>query len=113
MKKIPANNEVRMLPPAEVTGRVGRPRFIVPVEQLRYLVDNRFTVPQMADMIGLSKRTIHRRLSENNLYIQSNYTDISDSDLDEIIALIHSQFPLCANDWPPYISWLPYTAATS
>lgn len=96
-EEIPANNEEVRMPPVEVTGRVGRPRFIVPVEQLRYLVDNRFTVPQMADMIGLSERTMHRRLSENNLYIQSTYTVISDRELDEMVALIHSQFPLCGN----------------
>lgn len=62
------------MPSVEVTGRAGRPRFNVPMEQLQYLVDNKFTVPQMADMIGLSERTIHRRLSSNNLYIRSNYS---------------------------------------
>ena len=96
-EEIPVNSEEVNMPPVEVSGRAGRPRFVIPVEQLQYLVDNKFTVPQMADMIGVSERTIHRRLSSNNIYIRSNYSDISDRELDEIVGHIHSQFPLCGN----------------
>lgn len=45
----------------------------------------------MSDMIGLSERTIHRRLSSNNLYIRSNYSDISDEELDEMAGHLTSR----------------------
>ena len=50
-----------VLPNTPVTmpqqGDVGRPRFVISSEQLRYLVDNNFTVPQL---LGGSRRSIER-----------------------------------------------------
>ena len=40
---------------------VGRPRFDIPEEQLCSLIDSRFTVPQIADLIGVSTSTVRRR----------------------------------------------------
>ena len=59
------------------TGTVGRPRFDIPREQLRLLIESHFKVPQMADMIGVSERTIHHRMSENNLSIHSTYSEMT------------------------------------
>ena len=36
------------------TGAVGRPSFDVSPDQLTFLIDNQFSVPQIADMIGVS-----------------------------------------------------------
>ena len=46
-------------PQAETSGTAGRPRFFVPRDHLEYLVENRFTVPQIAEMIDVSPRTVH------------------------------------------------------
>ncbi len=51
-------------PPQIITGRCGRPSYNITREQLKFLVDSAFTVPQMSDIIGVSTRTIERRLSE-------------------------------------------------
>ena len=34
----------------------------VPRDHLEYLVENRFTIPQIAELIGDSHRTVHRRM---------------------------------------------------
>lgn len=47
-----------------LTGMIGRPSFVIPCEQLSYLIENRFSVPQIATMLGVSIRTIRRRMSE-------------------------------------------------
>ena len=53
-----------------VSAAIGRPRFSIRADQLSFLVENRFTVPQMADMLGVSVRTVHRRLAERTLNSQ-------------------------------------------
>lgn len=41
-----------------LTGMVGRRRLEISYEQLSFLIENRFSVPQIADMIGVSIRTM-------------------------------------------------------
>ena len=80
-----------------VSAAIGRPRFNISVEQLSFLVENRFTVPQMADTLGVSVRTVHRRLDENALSIRNQYSSIPDSELDSIVSQVHDLFPMCGN----------------
>ena len=75
----------------------GRPRFIISYEQLSFLVSNRFTGPQIADMLGVSLRTVHRRLAEYSLSIRSQYSNLSDTELDCIVQEVHCLFPMCGN----------------
>ena len=51
--------------PANYTGCVGRPRFIIPREQLRHLIEAHFSVPHIVHMIGVSPRTVRRRMTEH------------------------------------------------
>ena len=85
---------VRSTPNVAFTGAVGRPRFEIPWEQLVLLIESKFTVPQIAEMIGVSVRTIHRRMSEYELSIHS---EISDSDLDVIVGDVHKEFLMFGN----------------
>ncbi|KAL5479147.1 hypothetical protein EMCRGX_G000505 [Ephydatia muelleri] len=87
----------RTQPPTDVTGNVGRPRFTVSYEQLEYLIDSHFTVPQIADIIGISQRTVHRRMSEFGLSISGQYANITDDYLDQVVRSIQNEFPLCGN----------------
>lgn len=52
------------LVPAVADGHVGRPHFDIPRSQLEYLVNSRFSVPKIADMLGVSVRTIRRPMQE-------------------------------------------------
>ena len=73
-------------------GSVGRPRFHISFNQLETLISTHFTVPQIAQIIGVSVSTIRRRMSEYNLSIRSTYSTMSDTDLDAVVLEIQTQF---------------------
>jgi hypothetical protein len=79
---------VELLPPQRVQpvqlldGLVGRPRFQISYHQLHTLITMHLSVPQIADIIGVSVSTVRRRMSEYNLSIRSTYSTISDVELD-------------------------------
>ena len=79
------------------TGTVGRPRWDIPEQSLEMLLENRFTVPQISNILGVSVSTIRRRMSELGLSVRGYYSDIPDSNLDEIVERIQRQYPLCGN----------------
>ena len=66
-------------------GSIGRPRFDVPRNQLACLLEKRFTVPQIADIIGVSIRTVRRRMTEYQLSIHALYSQLTDQQLDGIV----------------------------
>ena len=84
------------------TGQPGRPKLNVPQEQLQFLIERRFNTTQIASILGVSPRTIERRLREHNLNISTSYSNLSDQDLDTIIKSVLTDFPsdrLQADDW--------------
>ena len=48
-------------------------------------------------MIGVSVSTVRRRMSYLGLLVRALYSDISDTELDEIVRCIHQQHPMCGN----------------
>lgn len=79
------------------TGVVGRPSYDIPFEQLQYLIENLFSVPMIADMLGVSIRTVRRRMDDYGLTIRDQYTNLSDMELDELIQGFQRRFPMCGN----------------
>ena len=73
-------------------GSVGRPRYDIPHHQLETLIFMHLTVPQIAQIIGVSVSTIRRRMSDYELTIRGTYCIVSDSDLDNLVGQIQSQF---------------------
>ena len=53
------------------TGSAGRPPFHIPPSQLIALLESGFTIPKIADLIGVSVRTIGRRMSACGLSIRA------------------------------------------
>ena len=84
-------------PPVNHTVLVGRPSFDIPYDQLLYLIENRFSVSAIADMLGVSARTIRRRMDDYGLSIRDQYSHITDQQLDEVVYMIQQQFPMCGN----------------
>ena len=80
-----------------VTPLGGRPRFNIEKDQLSSLIEAGFTVAQVPELIGVSKRTIFRRMSEFDLSVRATYTDLTDMELDEIVKQVHVEFPTCGN----------------
>ena len=79
------------------TGTVGPPSFDIPQHQLQYLIENRFSVPQIAQLMGVSVSTIRQRMSDFNLSIRATYYPITDEQLDQLIAGVQQQFPNWGN----------------
>ncbi|XP_019857141.1 PREDICTED: uncharacterized protein LOC109585483 isoform X2 [Amphimedon queenslandica] len=75
----------------------GRPHFDIQKDQLSSLIDSGFTVVQISEIIGVSRRTIFRRMSDFELSIRSTYSDLTDTELDYIIKQIQVEFPACGN----------------
>ena len=68
----------------QVIRSVGRPALQIHESQLKFLIDNNFKVSDIAGLFGCSTRTIQRRMRE--LGIESyRYSDVSDSQLDEMV----------------------------
>lgn len=78
-------------------GSVGRPYFDIPASQLQYLIDNRFSVPQIARLMGVSVSTIRRRMSAHSMSIHATYSTLTDEELDQLILGIQQRFPNWGN----------------
>ena len=78
-------------------GSSGRPRFNIPRNQLACLLEKRFTIPQIGEILGVSVRTVRRRMTEYNLSVSAFYSELTDDQLDVIVGEIQAQFPTCGN----------------
>ena len=75
------------------TGMNGRPKFNIPKEQLEFFIEQGFTVPAIAEILGVSSQTVERRLQQYNLHLRTAYSTLSDHDLDTVINGILVDFP--------------------
>ena len=80
-----------------IAGGVGRPAFEIPRGQLQFLIESRFSVPQIAQLLGVPISTVRRRMSSYNLSIRSTYSPMTDDQLDELVAAVQQQFPNWGN----------------
>ena len=75
------------------TGSPGRPKYNISREQLEFLIHKRFSVDDIALLLGVGKRTVERRLEEFSLSVRATYTDMSNEELDAEVASILRNFP--------------------
>ena len=68
------------------TGRAGRPSFQIPQEMLEDLRGFGFSWQKIADILGVSRWTIYRRVQEYGLKSMSDFSLMSDGELDNIIS---------------------------
>ena len=66
-------------------GSISRPRFDVPRNQLACLLEKQFSVPQIADVIGASIRTVRGQMTEYDLSAHALYSQLTDQQLDGIV----------------------------
>ncbi|XP_067054671.1 uncharacterized protein [Acropora muricata] len=74
-------------------GGRGRPKFVVSREQLQYLLERGFSVPDVAQLLGLSLRTAERRLQEFGISSGQFFTTIDNETLDRTVQTILRRFP--------------------
>jgi hypothetical protein len=75
------------------TGRKGRTRYDLPSDQLVYFVEHGFTCSKISDMLGISQRSIRRRMTEYGISIRQMYSNIGELELRELITEAHEPFP--------------------
>ena len=63
----------------------GRPSLKIPVEMLEELRGLGFTWTRIAEMLGVSRWTVHRRVAEYGLQYTRGFDDLPDERLDRII----------------------------
>lgn len=72
---------------------IGRPAFEISEDSLTCLLETGFTVGQTAQIIGVSKSTVERRMHDMNISVRSLYASLSDNEIDGIVAQIWSENP--------------------
>ena len=75
--------------------RRGRPKLDIHKEQLQHLLQLYFTCPKIAALLGVSLRTVRRRMTEYGLSVSGLYSDISNCELDRLVDEICGSFPNC------------------
>ena len=74
-------------------GGRGRPKFDVSRDQIEFLLERGFSVPDVAQILGISVRTTERRLHEFGISSTQFFTVIDDQTLDCTIEDILRNFP--------------------
>ena len=76
-----------------IQGPRGAPHYDIPEHVLRSLVECHFGAHDIAKLLGVSIRTIRRRMSDYGISVLSTYRGLSDYDLENEIISIISEFP--------------------
>ncbi|XP_034065330.1 uncharacterized protein LOC117552520 isoform X2 [Gymnodraco acuticeps] len=71
----------------------GRPRLNVSVEALTHLVELGLPSSCIARLLGVSRATLFRRMTENDISISASYSGCTDDELDSLITTIKSAMP--------------------
>ena len=72
-------------PATAFTGQRGCPRYSIPRDQLDFLIGRCFSVVDIATLLGVSVRTVERRLFEFGLSVRLTYSNIDNEELDQLI----------------------------
>ena len=87
------NIECSPAPIPVFTGGRGQPKYLIPRDHLQFYVEKRFTVTNMATLLGVSIITVERRLQEHGLSIRQTFSSMTNDELDNIVQSILLEFP--------------------
>lgn len=76
-----------------VFNSVGRPREEISLEDVELLHSLWFTWTKIAQLLGVSRSTLYRRLEEEEISTSMTYTDIDDRELDQLVYRIKLAHP--------------------
>nr|XP_055057120.1 uncharacterized protein LOC129441490 [Misgurnus anguillicaudatus] len=71
----------------------GRPRVVVPVEHIAYLLEIGLPVKTISELLGVSRATLFRRMAENNLTVRGLYSTCTDEELDQLVLQVKERMP--------------------
>lgn len=75
------------------SGKLGQPRIILSEECIEELIAMSLPVPCVAKLLGVSTRTIRRRMSEIGLSVKDKYSRVQDEELDTLVSAVKSRHP--------------------
>nr|XP_054592651.1 uncharacterized protein LOC107395925 isoform X1 [Nothobranchius furzeri] len=74
-------------------GNLGRPRLEIQSDDLKHLLSTALPLEHLAQLYGVSRRTLNRRMKEHGLSVHGCYSKISDDELDVLVRSIKSRMP--------------------
>ena len=91
-----ASNTAVPSSPLVYEGSVGRPNYDNLMSTIDFLVvDCRFSVTQVSNVLCVSVRTVRQRMSEYGICVWARYSSITVQQLDVIASDVQHEFPVC------------------
>lgn len=74
-------------------GPTGRQRMVISPDYLCNLLELNLSVPCIANLLGMSRSTVYRRMAESDLSVKALYSTMTDEELDQCVREIKSRQP--------------------
>ncbi|KAK1874860.1 Glycine--tRNA ligase beta subunit [Dissostichus eleginoides] len=75
-------------------GEMGRPKYVVCPQQLQGLIEDlSLPVSAIATLLGVSEKTVKRRMHGNGLSIKQSYSTRTDDELDNLVRSVKARTP--------------------
>ena len=87
--------DMRPLSTVASEGARGRPKLSISQEQVEFLLEHRFSASDIAQIVGVSRSTISRRMRDWSLRVSQAYSIIDDTNLDRAVLEVKQSFPDC------------------
>ncbi|KTG03581.1 hypothetical protein cypCar_00028994 [Cyprinus carpio] len=71
----------------------GRPRISISTINLTHLIELGLPTQSIANLLGVSRATLFRRMNENNLSVRALYSTCTDEELDALVTEIKTSMP--------------------
>ncbi|KAI9549071.1 hypothetical protein NQZ68_003606 [Dissostichus eleginoides] len=74
-------------------GERGRPKLVVSKDHLQNLIEMDLSVPCISKLLGISCKTVRRRMQQWGLSIRESYSKMTDDELDSLVSAIKEDSP--------------------
>ena len=71
----------------------GRPSTDINLDDVKYLITLGFTKSQIAELLGISRKTLYNKIGSCDSKNFSNYSDMTETQLDDIVRRVKLQHP--------------------